>query len=389
MRNVSSIYRPKMGLTLSYAHSFLEKWIKTNRSAPFNHVPQMPSAPTQTLGLPPGPRSCHPHPQWPPTHTHTNAHVMDALHSSAAAAFAGGDNASDDEDDENVEEEDDAADLALLTDAGAIVAEDQLHHDRMDDDDDGGEQGDDAEPDPDPAGGTTRKRTGNAKNLAPAKFRQDITQGGKTPWLCPFDLETTGANRYTSATCQFGAVSCISVGTGGSVAHMPSADQAAAGMEFRATYNPRDVKWDDACTAVHGMSKASSAIFPDDEREAARKLYAWMNKHLDEAATKLGIDPGDVFGVFIVHNGDSCDLDWLYHIGRKFAVWPPDRMKYYWDTYTAVRTPPPPPPPHTHTHALVPSLRGIKLYFPLQLHSHHAGPPTMLCSFFVATALCR
>ena len=218
------------------------------------------------------------------------------------------------------------------------------------DDGDGGEQGGDAEPDPDlhgaagDGGGTTRKRTGNAKNLAPAEFMQDITQGGKTPWLCPFDLETTGGNRYTSATCQFGAVSCISGGTGDSVAHMPSADQAAAGMEFRATYNPRNAKWDDACTAVHGMSKASNAGFPDDEGEEAWKLYAWMDEQLDEAATKLDIDAADVLGVFIVHNGDSCDLDWLYHIGRKFDVWPPDRMKYYWDTYTAVRTPPP-----THT----------------------------------------
>ena len=301
----------------------------------------------------------------PNTHIHTNAHVMDALYSIAAAAFAGGD---DGDDDEIIEDDDDAAAFALLTDAGAIVGEDQLHGDRVplpgndDDDDDGGEQdgdgndgeqgrhdGGDAVPDQDlhgaagDGGGTATKRAGKEKkNVAPAELMRDIKQGGKTLWYCPFDLETTGGNRYTSATCQFGAVSCISGGTCYSADRMPSTSEAAAGMEYSATYSPRNAKWDEACTAVHGMSKASNAGFPDDEGEEAWKLYAWMVKQLDAVATKLDIDPAHVLGVFIVHNGASCDLDWLFHIGRKFDVWPPDRMKYYWDTYTAVRTPPPP-----------------------------------------------
>ena len=163
--------------------------------------------------------------------------------------------------------------------------------------------------------------SGAPKNAAPADAKK------RKLVVISFDLEVTSSNRYQGDVCQLGARVVVANPEDDKEGLVEKGDADS----FNQTLSPKHAFWDKHASAVHGMTMETNRGKPDNVAECFKRFYEWIEQRV------LHDGGSDAVCVLVAHNGMSCDFDWLYHVGRKYNVWPGDRVRYVWDTLATVK----------------------------------------------------
>lgn len=122
-----------------------------------------------------------------------------------------------------------------------------------------------------------------------------------------FDIEVTGSDRQESGIVELGAQIMVESDDGKS-----SAPSSAPADHFNLRCTPhKGCVWSKNSIECHNITYAVlSAEKAPCHKAALEKTYAWMV----ERAQAHRSDP---IIALVVHNGSSCDLDWLWHYQRR------------------------------------------------------------------------